>query len=162
MHTNNVRAKKPYPWKCTNCGELAIYGATVDHSKMVDYDGQKYLIKIDGLKAARCVKCGRVMLDSEAHEILQDEFIRQLKILLPAEIREHRLKANLTQQQLAAATGISVELMARLEDGDQFQNRTVDNLLRLLLGLTQPKDMLAAPQIGALPALMAPTVETAR
>ena len=152
MHMNNTKpGKKPYPWCCTNCQEQAVYEATVDYVARRHHDGREHTIKIDGLKTPKCIKCGQVMLDSEALETITAALVRQLNLLTPEQIHDQSVEANLTQPQLAAALGVSDETIARWENGSQLQTRSLDNLLRLFFGLPQVREILTTHQIGLLP-----------
>jgi putative zinc finger/helix-turn-helix YgiT family protein len=153
LMNNTTPGKKPFPWSCTNCQEQAVYAATIDYVAKRRHDGREYTVKIDGLKTPKCTNCGQVMLDSEALETITAELVRQLNLLTPTQIRIHRLKANLTPAELAAALGVSDETIARWEDGVQIQSRGMDNLLRLFFGLQQVREILTTHQIGQFPAL---------
>jgi len=144
--------KKPFPWRCSKCGEQAVYGANVDYATTMHHDGHDYAVKVDGLKAARCVKCGQIKLDAEALEFLDGVFIRQLHLLTPEQVLENRLKAKVSQHDLAVALGVEDYVVEQLESGGYTQSRTLDNLMRLLFGLSQVREILSAPQIGTLPA----------
>ena len=144
--------KKPFPWRCSNCQRQTVYGATVDYTGTMHHDMQEYTVKVDGLKTPKCTNCGQVLLDAEALEFLDAVFVRQLNLLTPDQIQEHRLKANLTQQGLAAALGVHEATVERLERGGQLQSRSLDNLLRLFFGLSQVREILTTQQIGTLPA----------
>jgi putative zinc finger/helix-turn-helix YgiT family protein len=143
--------KKPFPWRCSNCGEQAVYGATVDYAATMHHDGREYVVKVDGLKTPKCGQCGQVMLDIEALEFLDDVFISQLNLLTPERIQEHRTKAKLTQQELADALGVGEAEIQQIERGEQIQTRSMDNLLRLFFGLAQVREILTTHQIGNLP-----------
>jgi len=127
-----------------------MYGAVVDYATTMHHDLHEYKVKIDGLKTPKCVNCGQVMLDAEAMDILHAAFIRQINLLTPEQIREHRLKANMTQQELAAALGVSEATVDRWERGGQIQTRSLDNLLRLFFGLPQVREILTTQQISTL------------
>jgi hypothetical protein len=131
MRMNNDNpGKKPFPWRCGNCHEQAVYGATVDYTRTMHHDGCAYTVTVDGLKTPKCVKCGHVMLDAEALEFLDGVFIRQINLLTPQEIQEKRLNAKLTQQELAKALGIADAVVERFESGGQRQSRSLDNQMR--------------------------------
>jgi DNA-binding transcriptional regulator YiaG len=152
MHTNNNDpGKKPFPWRCGNCGEQAVYGSTLDCTRTMHHDNREYTVTVAGLKTPRCVKCGQIMLDNEALEVLTDAFVRQLNLLTPQQIREHREKVNLTPQQLAAALGVADAMVERLESGGMIQTRSVDNLMRLFFGLPNVREILMTHQISTLP-----------
>jgi putative zinc finger/helix-turn-helix YgiT family protein len=151
LMNNKPSGKKPFPWSCTNCQEQAVYGATVDYVAKRRHDGREYTVKIDGLKTPKCANCGQVMLDSDALETITAELVHQLNLLTADQIRDHRLKANLTPSEFAAALGVSDETVARWEDGGQIQTRGMDNLLRLFFGLRQVREILTTHQISSFP-----------
>ena len=39
----NKYDKKPFPWRCSNCRERAVYGTTVDYLRQMEHDGRKPL-----------------------------------------------------------------------------------------------------------------------
>jgi DNA-binding transcriptional regulator YiaG len=127
---NDDPGKKPFPWRCAKCGEQAVYGATVDYSRTMHHDGKTYTVTVPGLKTPKCVKCGQVMLDAEAMETLDGVFMRQLNLLTPEQIQENRLKANLTQHELAVALGMDDAVLERLESGRLTQPRSLDDKMR--------------------------------
>jgi DNA-binding XRE family transcriptional regulator len=144
--------KKPFPWRCSNCGEQAVFGAVVDYSTTEHHDGHAYTVKIDGLKTPKCIKCGRVAPDSEAMDVIFEVFMRQINLLMPEQIQEHRLKAKLTEQELATALGVQEVVVKELESGLQIQSRSLDNLMRLFFGLAQVREILTTHRISTLPA----------
>jgi DNA-binding transcriptional regulator YiaG len=155
MRTNSYE-KKPFPWRCTTCGEKAIYGATVDYTGTMHHELVPYSVHVPALKAARCTNCGTIKLDAEALDLLTVAFMRQLNLLAPDQIQEGRLKSSLSQAQLATALGISDAAVERLETGGQIQTRSLDNLMRLFFGLPQVREILTTQQISSLPYPMSP------
>jgi DNA-binding transcriptional regulator YiaG len=142
--------KKPFPWRCSNCLEQAVYEAVVEYVTQMHHDGREYTVKVDALKTPKCVKCGQVAPDAEALEFLDGIFVRQLGLLTPEQIRAGRCKSNLTQGELAAALGISEAAITRLEEGRAIQPRSLDNLLRLFFGVPQVRELLTTHQLGSL------------
>jgi DNA-binding transcriptional regulator YiaG len=143
--------KKPFPWRCTQCREQAVYGASVDYTTVMHHDLREYVVKIDGLKTPKCAKCGQVMLDMEALGVLYTELSRQANILMPEQIHEYRVQSNYTVQELATALGIHEFTVANWDDGGGIQNRSLDNLLRLFFGLPQVRELLTTHKITTLP-----------
>lgn len=143
--------KKPFPWRCSSCGEQAVYGAVVNYTATKHHERQAYTVKVDGLKTPKCAKCGRVAPDSEAMEIIDAVFVRQLNLLTPEQIQAHRLKAKLTQHDLAAAVGVEDYIVENLESGLQMQTRLMDNVLRLFFGVDQVREILTTHRISTLP-----------
>ena len=150
MRMNSIEGKKPFPWCCSKCREQTVYGAIVDYVTQMPHDGREYTVKMDGLKTPKCTNCGQIMLDIEAMRMITRAFMRQINLLEPEQIHESRVHAKLTQQELAAALGVSDAMVARLERGGQIQTRSLDNLLRLFFGLAQVRELLTKQQIGTL------------
>lgn len=147
--------KKPFPWRCSKCREQAVHGTVVDYVTTEYHDGHAYTVKVDGLKTPRCVKCGQIAPDSEAMDLINDVFIRQINLLTPEQVQEHRTKAKVTQQELAMAIGVEDYVIERIESGGFLQPRTVDNLMRLFFGLAEVRNILTTQQISTLPAVEA-------
>jgi hypothetical protein len=124
--------KKPFPWRCSRCGEQAVYEAVVDYVTTEYHGVMPYTVKIDGLKAPKCTKCGQVAPDLEARDVITAAFIRMINLLTPEQIQEHRLKANLTQHELAVALAVEDYVVEQLELGDHIQSRSLDNQMRQL------------------------------
>ncbi len=147
---NTEFRKKPFPWRCSNCREQSLYEATVDHTTPMFHDGREYTVTVKDLKTPKCKSCGIVHPDDEAMEAITIAFMQQIKLLTPAQIREHRIKADLTQVELAAALGVADATVSRWETGMQIQQRSLDNLLRLFFGVPQVRKILTSQQIGTL------------
>jgi DNA-binding XRE family transcriptional regulator len=142
--------KNPFPWRCSNCREQAVFEAVVDYATQMYHDGHEYTVKVDALKTPRCVKCGQVAPDAEALEFLDGIFVRQLGLLTPEQIRAGRCQSTLTQGELASALGISEAAVVRLEDGGYIQPRSLDNLMRLFFGVPQVRELLTTHQLSSL------------
>lgn len=80
MHTNKSEfPKKPFPWRCSNCREQAVYEAVVDYVGTRYYDGVECTVKVPGLKTPKCVKCGQVAPDAEALVDIERAFDAELQ-----------------------------------------------------------------------------------
>ena len=80
MHTNkSSMAKKPFPWRCSNCREKSVREATVDYVATRVYDGIEYTVKMAGLNTPKCENCGQVRPDAEALEVIQAAFAIELQ-----------------------------------------------------------------------------------
>ncbi len=146
MNKNN--GKKPFPWKCSKCQEKAVYDGTMNYSTDLEFDNRVYRIKIPKLKTPRCRKCGAPIIDSEADEHITAEFLRLAKLLTPDKIRKYRERLGISQKDLASAIGIVEKEVARYESGRQFQQRPVDNMLRLFFGLPEARDLLTKRKLS--------------
>jgi putative zinc finger/helix-turn-helix YgiT family protein len=140
--------EKPFPWKCGHCREKAVYRSTMEYRTEIAYDGRTYTVTVPDLEVPRCQKCGTLILDSPANRRIDDTFRQQLGLLQPEEIRRNRERLNLTQRELAARLGIAEATLSRWETGGQFQQRSLDRLLRLYFEMPEVRDALAAPAPG--------------
>jgi putative zinc finger/helix-turn-helix YgiT family protein len=147
---NSSTAKKPFPWKCSECKQKAVREAIVDYTTQMQHDGREYTVHVDGLKTPQCENCGLVHPDSDAMRAITLAFLRQANLLTPAQIREHRRKSKLTQVELAAALGVAEATLSRWETGAQIQQRSLDNLLRLFFGIARVRKILTTQQISTL------------
>jgi DNA-binding XRE family transcriptional regulator len=135
---------------------MSVYEAVVDYEMQMHHELRAYTVRVASLKTPKCSNCGLVQPDAEALDTLTNAFLGQLNVLLPEQIQEARIKANLTQSQLAAALGITDAAVHRLEKGGQIQTRSLDNLMRLFFGLPQVREILTTQQISSLPYPMSP------
>jgi putative zinc finger/helix-turn-helix YgiT family protein len=136
------RGRKPYPWRCGKCRETAVYAGVTNYELDLDFDDRTYHIKLPRLKTPRCRKCGTVLLDTPANEKITAEFLRQARLLAPARIRAYRERLGISQKELASAIGVAEETVADFESGMRFQQRPVDNMLRLFFGSPEARELL--------------------
>jgi putative zinc finger/helix-turn-helix YgiT family protein len=124
---------KPSPRKCPTCRERAVGAAVLPtYETELEHDGRPYPIRVSHLRVSRCEKCGTILLDDDAGERLDDALRAAAGLLTPAEIREHRKRLGLTQEQLADLLRINVSTLSRWETGAQIQQRTLDAFLRVV------------------------------
>ena len=135
---------KPFPWKCQNCGRIAVRREIVTYPVDIEYDGRVYSITIKGLNAPQCRECHGVFPDAEANCQITQEFRRQAGLLTQHQIRRNREQLGLTQKQLAKTLGFAEATVSRWETGAQIQQRSLDNLLRIYFGFPGVRKALAA------------------
>ncbi len=124
---------RPFPWKCGSCRERAVVEAILpSYETEMEHDGRKYAIQLSDLKVPRCENCGTIGIDEEAGERLNDALRAAAGLLAPSEIRAHRKRLKLTQEQLAELLRINVSTLSRWETGAQMQQRTLDAFLRVV------------------------------
>jgi putative zinc finger/helix-turn-helix YgiT family protein len=148
---NNTEAKKPFPWRCTNCKQKTVSEATVDYTAEMEHDGHAYTISAERLKTPKCTHCGQVMLDAEALAVLDAALRTKARLLTPQQVRQYREAAALSEEELAQALGVASATVARWESGVQIQPRALDNLLRLFFGIQQVRQILITERISTLP-----------
>ena len=135
--------KKPFPWKCGQCGQRTVIQSTVPYSVEMEHDGRSYTIEIPALDAPRCQQCGEIVLDDAANHQISNAFRQHLGLLTPEQIRRNRESLSKTQRELAAALGIAEATLSRWETGGQIQQRAMDRLLRLFFAMPAVRNALA-------------------
>lgn len=79
-----------------------------------------------------CSACGFEYTDHRAEEIRHDTVCQHLNILFPSEIRSIRKSYGLSRKNFSDAFGFGEASIGRWENRKTFQNKALDNLLRLL------------------------------
>jgi putative zinc finger/helix-turn-helix YgiT family protein len=134
---------KPFPWKCEECGEHAVYTDTLDsYTTSMDHDGRPHQVTVSNFEVAKCRKCGAITLDGIALRRLSDALRAAAGLLQPTEIRFKRESLNLTQKDLAKYLQIAEATLSRWETGAQIQQRSMDKLLRLFFDLAEVRAYL--------------------
>src|ERR1022692_1383057 len=130
MNKNSTARTKPFPWKCRECGQIAVYSNIVSHTVEIEHDARVYKTVVKGLVTPQCRNCGAIFPDADANRQITLEFLRQARLLTPQEIRRDREALGLTQKQFARILGVAEATVSRWETGAQIQQRSLDNLLR--------------------------------
>lgn len=79
-----------------------------------------------------CENCGEQLLPAELDEKLQSLSIQRQGLLLPGQIKAVREKLGLTQTAMAERLGVGEKTYTRWESGRSIQNKSSDNLIRLM------------------------------
>jgi len=87
------------------------------------------MVKVPAFKDALT---GEVYLTGEALEIMDKAKARHMGILLPGEIKEMRLRMNLTQRQLSELLGTGEKTYTRWENGRERPSQSLNRLLAAL------------------------------
>jgi putative zinc finger/helix-turn-helix YgiT family protein len=125
-----VGRDRPFPWRCVECREKEVYPLATDYTTTIKHDGRPYTIEVRNLAIPTCRKCGQQVFTSAEDERIRDALRAHVGLLTSQEIRAHRVKLGLGQQELAEPLGIAKETVSRWESG-AIQSRAMDNLLRL-------------------------------
>lgn len=79
-----------------------------------------------------CPNCGEQMIPAALNRRLEELSIRRQGLLLPADIKAIREKLGLTQTAMAERLGVGEKTYTRWESGRSIQNKSSDNLIRLM------------------------------
>src|ERR1700722_3248023 len=94
--------KRPrLPGKCPICRERRVDFVTEPFEMTVDHDGRSYNLSIPDLTLLKCGACGNRTLHMEADERMNQALRNAAGFLNPPEIRELRVRLQMTQAQLA-------------------------------------------------------------
>ncbi len=123
-------SRRPFPWRCGECGHKEVYAATIDHVTRVKHDGRTYEVHVPQLEAAQCEKCGAIVFDDWVGEQVSLALREQLNLLTPNQIRVSLDQLHKTQKEVAASIGVAQETMSRWCTGALIQSRAMDKSLR--------------------------------
>lgn len=146
MNKAKPARSKPFPWKCRNCGKIAVRSAIVSYPVELEYDGRTYKFTVDGLKSPQCQVCQEIFPDAEANREISTAFRSHAKLLTPQQIRRNRETLGLTQRQMAALLSVAEASISRWETGAQIQQRSLDKLLRLFFASSAVRGSLTDEQ----------------
>ncbi len=79
-----------------------------------------------------CDNCGEQMIPAALNRKLEELSILRQGLLLPAQIKAIREKLGLTQTVMAERLGVGEKTYTRWESGRSIQNKSSDNLIRLM------------------------------
>jgi putative zinc finger/helix-turn-helix YgiT family protein len=139
-----TRSDKPFPWRCTDCGETAIEPDVIDHTSMIKCDGRLHEVRVPNLSVLRCRNCGEVLFGNEADEQIARALRDKLHLLQPEQIRENRAHESigLKQSEFARKIGVAVESLSRWENGHVIQSRGHDRFMRSFFALPELRAFL--------------------
>ncbi len=130
--------------RCDECGGLTAK----ERNAIRRYDiGGLSHIELHGIEVIRCRECGKegiaIPRIAQLHRTLAEHFVKQHRMLAPAEIRFLRKHVGFGSIDLAAAMGVTRETVSRWESGGQPMGAVADRLLRLLVVTHEPTECYA-------------------
>jgi putative zinc finger/helix-turn-helix YgiT family protein len=143
---------KPYPRYCPRCGQKTVWQTTTPYSTVMRHDGELHQIELPDLEVPFCEACSEMIFDTQACEQVSRAFRQRLGLLAPAEIRAHRERLGLSQQELAAHLNVAPTIVAQWESGLAIPSRAIDRFLRVYFQSPEARSAiieLAAPRNGA-------------
>ena len=147
-----IPGPRPFPWRCPDCREKAVWEATIDYTSHMKYEGKLRAVHLPELVVPKCRACGEVLFDNEADRQICDGLRREMGLLAPDTILANRKTLGLTQKQLAAELGVADETLSRWENDRLIQSRAMDKLLRLFFAVPEARATLRGmgddPRVG--------------
>lgn len=103
----------------------------MDYATQFKHDGTLHDLKIHEMEIPTCSSCGTKWLGGEEDERVEQALREKVGLLSCSEIRAHRKRLGLSQEQLAERLGTAKESVSRWETGALIQSVIVDKLLRM-------------------------------
>ncbi len=117
--------------ECPICGCMNLNKETGTFSFKLPEKIGAGSIEISNSEWFKCSECKEIILPPRLQRDLENERYRLLGLLMPDEIREIRMKAGLTQQEIATILGVGEKTYTRWEAGRSLQSKSSDTLIRL-------------------------------
>jgi HTH-type transcriptional regulator/antitoxin MqsA len=90
------------------------------------------VVEIPNAVWRECAACGEQIIGHELDRAIDDQARRRQGLLTPAEIKAVREQTGLSQEAMAQLLGVGDKTYTRWETGKSFQNKSSDNLIRLV------------------------------
>lgn len=116
---------------CPDCDSFHVH---LSYEKQTfDYGSGADAVKLSAnMPIYRCEICQYAFVGPQGADIEHETICKHLGVLTPSDLKTFRIKLGLSQAGLASLSGIGVASIARWESGHLIQNRSYDNLIRLL------------------------------
>ena len=132
----------PYPRTCVECDNALVVRLAIPYNAEVKHDGKLHSFFIAELCIDKCKECGEEYFTSETDSQISKELRVYLCFLQPEEIRAKLHALGINQSDFAKRIGVAKESVSRWLTGAVIQNRAMDNLMRLFLGLDSVRSVL--------------------
>jgi putative zinc finger/helix-turn-helix YgiT family protein len=113
--------------------------------------GVVVVVETEGVPIEDCDHCGESFSGPEAVRIRHEALGRALGLLTPAEIVEIRNQAHLSHEEFASLIGVDEKDVSLWEQGRLWQDRAVDNLLRVLSKIPEASELLQSNKTRTMP-----------
>lgn len=118
--------------KCPICGSSSLETKTGEFRFDPPQEIPGGTIIIQNAEWEECGACSEVILSLDLEHAIEKERYRRLGLLPPQDILEIRKCAGLSQTQMAKLLGVGEKTYTRWESGSSLQNKSSDNLIRLV------------------------------
>ena len=118
--------------RCPACGEGRLLEKLITERYEHDDRGSMVIVETVDVPIETCDHCGESFTGPKAARIRHEALGRSLGLLTPAEIVAIRRQSGLAEADFARIIGVAEEELSKWERGRSWQDRVVDNLLRIL------------------------------
>jgi len=118
--------------KCMMCGQekMELCRGDFHFDPPPNIPGGKIVIK--NTQWRQCKHCGETIIPHALDKALDNESRKRRGLLTPDEIRDVRACTGLNQEEMAQLLGVGDKTYTRWESGRSIQNKSSDNLIRLV------------------------------
>jgi HTH-type transcriptional regulator/antitoxin MqsA len=118
--------------RCFNCGaeQMEERHGTYRFEPPANIPGGS--MSVQNATWMECENCGEQMIPAVLNRRLEDLSIQRQGLLPPTHIKAIREKLGLSQAQMAERLGVGDKTYTRWESGRSIQNKSSDNLIRLM------------------------------
>lgn len=134
---------RPYPRFCPECGKESVVSKRIPYNAKQKHDGKVHQFYVDDLPIEQCENCNEQWFTSTTDDVIQAGLRTHLCTLHPHEIRQRLKELNLSQAEFANRIGVAAETVSRWLNSHAIQNKAMDNLMRLFLGLEIVRSVLS-------------------
>jgi DNA-binding transcriptional regulator YiaG len=125
------------------CDQETVVCSTIPYNAEVKHDGKLHTFLIPELRIDKCTACGEECFSSETDSQISKELRVYLCFLQPEDIRAKLAVLGINQTDFAKRIGVAKESVSRWLTGATIQNRAMDNLMRLFLGMESVRSVLS-------------------
>jgi HTH-type transcriptional regulator/antitoxin MqsA len=118
--------------RCPNCGSQSVELRDGTYRFQPPPNIPGGLMVIQNATWEECGNCGEQLLSPELNRQLEELSIARQGLLPPRQIKAIRDKLGLSQTEMAERLGVGEKSYTRWESGRSIQNKSSDNLIRLM------------------------------
>jgi putative zinc finger/helix-turn-helix YgiT family protein len=126
---------------CPECGK-GLRPLLVDETFESDLGDETVIVHARNVPIERCDRCGFELSGPAAARVRHEAVCKAAGFFTPDEVKNLRKQLNLSQEDFARIAGVGVATVSRVERGRLIQNRSTDNLFRLIAESEEARRLL--------------------
>lgn len=140
----NEQNPKPYPRHCAECGESAVFPATVSYDASMKHDGKVHDFTIEELPVDQCSICDEVYMTNESSRSKSHALCDHLDLVHAEDIRLKLKELGITQRTLASHLRVAEETVSRWVNELSVASRSMSALMQLYFELPAVRQLLGS------------------